>query len=161
MHIWVCGHRWGQAPWYSTKKDQILCSWSYRQLWIIQHGCWDPNSGHLKKQQKLHLSSCNNLLKGNMLTCPALLNRWPAKIMWKAYFLTMGLFMFMKQCAACSKRSALRRSESCGCANGRIVSITKELLRKLLSPGIQHSQHVLEKKRAEIKASANLNSFSK
>ena len=46
-------------------------------------------------------------------TCPALLNLCPDRIIWKAYFLTMGSFILMKQWAACSNNSALRRSESC------------------------------------------------
>lgn len=48
-----------------------------------------------------------------VLTWPALLKRCPARIIWKANFLTIGLFMLMKQWAACSRSSALRKSESC------------------------------------------------
>ena len=47
------------------------------------------------------------------LTCPALLKRCPARIIWKANLRTIGLRILMKQWAACSSSRALRRSESC------------------------------------------------
>ena len=47
------------------------------------------------------------------LTCPALLKRWPARIIWKANLRTMGFRILIKQWAACSNSRALRRSESC------------------------------------------------
>lgn len=68
-----------------------------------------------------------------ILTWPALLNLWPANIIWNANFLTMGLLMFIKQCAACSNRSALRRSESYLKAKRRISIKTRPLLLCLCS----------------------------
>lgn len=45
-------------------------------------------------------------------TCPALLKRWPARIMWKANLRIIGICILIKQWAACSSSRALRRSES-------------------------------------------------
>ena len=47
------------------------------------------------------------------VTCQALLKRWPARIMWKAYLRIIGVLILMKQWAACSSSRALRRSDSC------------------------------------------------
>ena len=51
------------------------------------------------------------------VTCHALLNRWPARIMWNAYLRIIGTRILMKQWAACSSSSALRRSDSCSTTN--------------------------------------------
>ena len=47
------------------------------------------------------------------VTCQALLNLCPARIMWNAYLRIIGILILMKQWAACSSSRALRRSDSC------------------------------------------------